>query len=69
LGLKNNKSLCQAVKKEREQKSLHTKEKKELEQIDTRKSKHPLTFSFIVKRKKNQSNKKSSLTFEDLLAV
>jgi hypothetical protein len=28
------------VKKEREQKSLHTKEKKELEQIDIRKSKH-----------------------------
>tara|TARA_B100000809_G_scaffold31430_1_gene27337 strand:- start:156 stop:302 length:147 start_codon:yes stop_codon:yes gene_type:complete len=48
LGLKNNRTLCQAVKKEREQKSLHTKEKKELEQIDTRKSKHPLTFSFIV---------------------
>jgi len=48
LGLKNNRTLCQAVKKEREQKSLHTKEKKELEQIDTRKSKHLLTFSFIV---------------------
>jgi hypothetical protein len=58
LGLKNNKSLCQAVKKEREQKSLHTKEKKELEQIDTRKSKHPLTFSFIVKRKKINQTKK-----------
>ncbi|MGK0326122.1 MAG: hypothetical protein ACJA2M_001247 [Polaribacter sp.] len=58
MGLKNNKSLCQAVKKEREQKSLHTKEKKELEQIDTRKSKHPLTFSFIVKRKKINQTKK-----------
>jgi hypothetical protein len=58
LGLKNNKSLCQAVKKEREQKSLHTKEKKELEQIDTRKSKHPLTFSFIVMRKKINQTKK-----------
>jgi len=33
------------VKKERELKSLHTKEKKELEQIDTRrKSKLMLTF-------------------------
>jgi hypothetical protein len=58
LGLKNNKSLCQAVKKEREQKSLHTKEKKELEQIDTRKSKQMLTFSFIVKRKKINQTKK-----------
>jgi hypothetical protein len=58
LGLKNNKSLCQAVKKEREQKSLHTKEKKELEQTDTRKSKHLLTFSFIVKRKKINQTKK-----------
>jgi len=55
------------VKKEREQKSLHTKERKELEQIDTRKSKQMLTFSFIVKRKK--SIKKSSLTSEDLHAV
>jgi hypothetical protein len=37
------------VKKEREQKSLHTKGKKELEQIDTRRrSKLTLTFSFIV---------------------
>jgi hypothetical protein len=36
------------VKKEREQKSLHTKERKELEQIDTRKSKLMLTFSFII---------------------
>jgi hypothetical protein len=36
------------VKKERELKSLHTKEKKELEQIDTRKSKQTLTFSFTV---------------------
>jgi len=37
------------VKKEREQKSLHTKERKELELIDTRrKSKLMLTFSFIV---------------------
>jgi hypothetical protein len=37
------------VKKEREQKSLRTKEKKELEQIDIkRKSKLMLTFSFIV---------------------
>jgi hypothetical protein len=34
------------VKKERELKSLHTKEKKELEQIDTkRKSKLLLTFT------------------------
>ncbi|MFT6064806.1 MAG: hypothetical protein ACJAYY_002416 [Paraglaciecola sp.] len=36
------------VKKERELKSLHTKERKELEQIDTRKSKHQLTFLFII---------------------
>jgi hypothetical protein len=37
------------VKKEREQKSLHTKERKELEQIDTkRRSKLMLTFSFII---------------------
>jgi hypothetical protein len=36
------------VKKEREQKSLRTKERKELELIDTRKSKRLLTFSFIV---------------------
>jgi hypothetical protein len=37
------------VKKEREQKSLHTKEKKELEQIDTkRRSKLMLTFSFVA---------------------
>jgi|TARA_B110000971_G_scaffold180872_1_gene187468 hypothetical protein len=36
------------VKKEREQKSLHTKERKEQEQIDTRKSKQLLIFSFIV---------------------
>jgi hypothetical protein len=36
------------VKKEREQKSLHTKERKELEQTDTRKSKHSLTFSFVI---------------------
>jgi hypothetical protein len=37
------------VKKEREQKSLHTKERKELEQTDTRRrSKLTLTFSFIV---------------------
>jgi len=35
------------VKKEREQKSLHTKERKEPEQIDTRKSKPVLAFSFI----------------------
>jgi len=35
------------VKKERELRSLHTKERKELEQTDTRKSKLPLTFSFI----------------------
>jgi len=35
------------VKKERDQKSLHTKEKKELEQTDIkRKSKLMLTFSF-----------------------
>ncbi|MGK0412764.1 MAG: hypothetical protein ACJA1B_000964 [Polaribacter sp.] len=37
------------VKKEREQKSLHTKEKRELEQIDTkRRSKLKLTFSFVA---------------------
>ena len=35
-------------KERREQKSLHTKERKELEQTDIRKSKHSLTFSFIV---------------------
>jgi hypothetical protein len=35
------------VKKERDQKSQHTKEKRELEQIDIkRKSKLKLTFSF-----------------------
>jgi hypothetical protein len=37
------------VKKEKEPRSLHTKERKELEQIDTRrKSKLLLTFSLIV---------------------
>ncbi len=48
MGLKNIRTLCQVVKKERELRSLHTKERKELEQIDTRKSKQSLTFSFIV---------------------
>jgi hypothetical protein len=33
------------VKKEREQKSLHTNERKEQEQTDIRKSKYTLTFS------------------------
>jgi hypothetical protein len=37
------------VKKEKEQRSLHTKERKELEPIDTRRrSKLLLTFSFII---------------------
>jgi hypothetical protein len=35
------------VKKERELRSLHTKERKELEQTDIRKSKLILAFSYV----------------------
>jgi len=36
------------VKKEREQKSLRTNVRKEQEQTDIRKSKQPLTFSYLL---------------------
>ena len=36
MGLKKIETLCQAVRKEKERRSLHTKERKEQERIDTR---------------------------------
>ena len=42
-----NVSLCQVVKKEREQKSLRTNVRKEQELTDTRKSNEYLTFSLL----------------------